>query len=90
MPMLTYLDETFGLFNQTLDPHLGDAILELNPWLRSAISGTESTAKSKAPPVGKIDDFQIDSAPQEIIEPNILMKLVWQSYLKVYPTSLHP
>jgi hypothetical protein len=62
MPMLTYLDETFGLFNQTLDPHLGDAILmQLNPWLRSAISGAESTTKSKAPPVGKIDDFDKNS-----------------------------
>jgi hypothetical protein len=79
MPMLMYLDETFGLFNQTLDPQLGDSILELNPWLRSAL-GSEIGGKPKVE--AKTDDFGTESAPPEFIEPNILMKLVWQSLLK--------
>lgn len=86
LPLLTYLDETFVLFNQTLDPKLGDAIFELNPWLRGIVSGTGASSPTKPATAGtssiNVHGFQ-DNSSHEFMEPNILMKLVWQSYLKV-------
>lgn len=70
LPMLEYFDEIFGLFNRNLDPELGSVMIKLNPWLKSVV---EKSPKTKEAPT-KDDEM--------VSEPNILMKLIWESYLK--------
>ncbi|KAJ3393681.1 hypothetical protein HDU92_007581 [Lobulomyces angularis] len=97
LPLFNYSDKQFSLFMENIDPALGDYLIEINPWLKQKeflflnknvnndrVEKKEQSIEVNYPTLSK-RNLQLESSFEE---PHIIIKLVWQEYLKTFKVFL--